>query len=900
MTAQDSEAHLTIVCATDRLARELRARHNESRRAAGDQVWNKPSIFSLRGWLDALWAATWPTLVVATPAQELALWLEVIESSGAAAQVISPMGVARQARQAYALARTYRMGATSTWGLGISEHQAFAGWRDAFEERCAKAGLLPRASLMDSLAETIQAGNLPGLGSVRLDGWSELPPQLERLLEALRAQSVPVEISGGTGEALVEPGLLRPLNPAEEARVVAGCINGLLRAANEAGADAPRIGIFVSDAEQARPLLESGLREALCPDRADGVTAAVEPWRFVRGQPLFQHPLVAAALDALNLDRYDNDLSLISRTLLSPFLWGGNGEERGRGVVDLALRERGGRRYPLTSITKVATRGARPAGETAARLEALAFELETRHGMATPTGWKERFEARLAILGFPGRRSESSSRYQAFNAFKKCLAELATLDAIAPELTEAQARHWLREIVVARPFEARIDQEQPVQVLPFEDVAGLRFDHVFVLGVTAGALPRPRTVSAFLDSAELERCAPEATAGGRLEEAKRLVAELGAAAPNVSWSCPVYDDQGALCMPSALIGPWPDGFEAGGGHQSLLQEILAKGRAVALPSEDLAPAVADAAAEGVRGGVSILANYATSPFVAFCRSRLGLEAFPDEVGGLDARVQGDLVHAALARFWKETRTSLQLQVLMADAKALDRTLESCVDQAANDDGHLPELVFGRALVQMEKARLVAVLRDWLKHEARRVHPFEVVCVEREIKIQIEGLPQKLRLDRVDRIMVGETPRHVVIDYKSGFWLPSTGWSPDALTEPQLPIYAAYGDLAELGVPSIDGIALAQVAEGKYGFRMWSNFAGRLVPDERGTLGKPVQDWAALRDGWRTWLAAAARGFLAGDAWLEEDALAGSPFLEDLKPFDRRNSLDDITKPTEAL
>jgi ATP-dependent helicase/nuclease subunit B len=900
MTAPDTGTELTIVCETDRLARELRARHNESRRDAGDQVWNKPSIFSLRGWLDFLWTASWPTLVVATPAQELALWFEVIEASGAAAQVISPMGVARQARQAYALARTYRLDTSDVWGLGVSEHQAFAGWRQAFDERCRAAGLLPRAALMDSLAETIGSGGLVVAGPVRLEGWSELPPQLARLVEALQAQSVPIEISQPGGGATEPSTLWRPLNPTEEARLVAGRVRGLLKASNEEGTDAPRIGIFVADAEKARAAVESALREALCPDRADGVISQAEAWRFVRGQPLFLHPLVSAAVDALNLDRFDNELALISRILLSPFIWGGNGEERGRGIVDLGLRERGGRRYPLASITKLAKKGDRPVGDTAARLEALAFELETRHGMATPTGWKERFEARLAILGFPGRRSESSSRFQAFNAFKKCLAELATLDAIAPELTEAEARHWLREIVVARPFEARIEQEQPIHILPFEDVTGLRFDHVFVLGVTAGVLPRPRTVSAFLDSAELERCAPEATAAGRLEEAKRLVSMLGVAAPRVTWCCPIYDDQGALCMPSALIGPWPDGVDVLAGDRSLLQEVMGGGVEASMPAADPVPAVADAAAEGVRGGVSILSNFATSPFVAYCRSRLGLEAFPDEVGGLDARVQGNLIHAALARFWTEAKTSTKLHALIADPQLLDQMLENCVRAAAEDDGHLPELVFGRVLVRMEKARLVAVLREWLKHEARRAHPFEVVCVERETRIEIEGLPQKLRLDRVDRIMVGDALRHVVIDYKSGFWLPSTGWSPDALTEPQLPIYAAYGNLSEIGVPSIDGIALAQVAEGKYGFRMWSNFAGRLVLDERGTLGKAVQDWEALREGWRSWLAGAARGFLAGDAWLDEGALAGSPFLEDLRPFDRRNSQNGPTQPTEAL
>lgn len=878
----------TVVCATARLARELRAHFNESMRESGRAVWEKPAVHSLRGWLDQLWLSTWPTLNVATPGQELSLWHEVVESSGAADQVISTMGVARQARHAYQLAREHSISERSVWEFASPEHRSFSEWRVAFEARCADAHVLPRAALLDHVAEAVESGRLKIAGKVRFEGFLTLTPQLKRLITALETY-VLVEVAERGGIANPSsPAFWRPLNPRDEAQAVAGAVRGLLEEAAQSGQDAPRISVAMLDPEEGRVLLEQALRESLRPDRADGVVDEAEPWRFVRGQPLYLHPLAAAALDALRLDRHGNELSLVSRVLLSPFLWGGNDEKTLRARADLSLRERGARQISLAAAGRAIARRQDTVSDSFTRLEALQLEIENRHGKASPTGWKERFETRLSILGFPGGKSESSVRFQVYNAIRESLAELATLDSISPALTEAQARHWLREIMVARLFEPRVEHDQPVQIIPVQDVAGLKFDHVFVVGLSSSVLPQPRITSAFLDPAELEKRVPGASATGRLEEAKLLLDMLGNSSPRITWSCPLYDDQGALLLPSALVGPWPMERVTCERAPSLLESVVASGVCTTVSKSEVVPPVLNPEAEGVRGGVSILADYSTAPFLAFCRARLGIEDFPDEAGGLDARVQGNLLHAALQRIWGELKDSSTLKNYLSDESRITPLIEGAVLDAAEIDGMLPAEAFGKELTKMERTRLAALLRAWLEHEAQRPHPFRVVCIEKKTHATIEGLPLKLRLDRVDCITIDGAEKFLAIDYKSGFSIPSGGWAPDSLSEPQLPIYATFADLSELGIPCIDGIALAQVAEGRCGFRVWSNFTGRLVADSRGAFGKAVFDWPRLCEDWKKFLSAAARGFLAGDAKLLPGALNGSPFTRYLAPFDRND------------
>ena len=96
--------------------------------------------------------------------------------------------------------------------------------------------------------------------------------------------------------------------------------------------------------------------------------------------------------------------------------------------------------------------------------------------------------------------------------------------------------------------------------------------------------------------------------------------------------------------------------------------------------------------------------------------------------------------------------------------------------------------------RLEQLRLQRLLLQWLALEARRPADFAVLAIEAKHAIDLDGLALRLQIDRIDRLDDG---RLLVIDYKSGSAVDTRSWAEARLTEPQLPLYATWGDLGAL-------------------------------------------------------------------------------------------------------
>jgi RecB family exonuclease len=80
-----------------------------------------------------------------------------------------------------------------------------------------------------------------------------------------------------------------------------------------------------------------------------------------------------------------------------------------------------------------------------------------------------------------------------------------------------------------------------------------------------------------------------------------------------------------------------------------------------------------------------------------------------------------------------------------------------------------------------------LIYEWLTTvEAARTVPFTVEDVEREVTVDLSGLPLNVRIDRIDRINNGSL---ILIDYKSGKQSKTKLECPRP-EEPQLLVYAA--------------------------------------------------------------------------------------------------------------
>jgi len=156
-----------------------------------------------------------------------------------------------------------------------------------------------------------------------------------------------------------------------------------------------------------------------------------------------------------------------------------------------------------------------------------------------------------------------------------------------------------------------------------------------------------------------------------------------------------------------------------------------------------------------------------------------------------------------------------------------------------------------------------LLAVWLEVEARRA-PFRVIACEERHELDVEGLPVRVVIDRIDQLADG---RLVVIDYKSGRNDSVESWAEARIKEPQLPIYAA------LAFPDRDvaAVALARITPDKPAFLGVSEDEG-LLPEmkpldaqRRLYAEEDFPDWPSLRRLWAQRLTDVAREVRDGAA-----------------------------------
>jgi probable DNA repair protein len=857
-TADAAPRDTLTLAATDRLARQLREDANLARARSGGAVWEAPRIAGFSRWLTDAWTSGWPDAQLLNTAQELVLWREAIERDEVT--LLAPLAAAREARRADQLVRRYRIAldAVPAWQ---DEHHAFRRWRRHVTRRLREQRWITAADVAGEVAQRIAAGEMALPETIRLVGLvAALPPSEQAVIEALEGRGVRVERVDAAFHAVR---VSRYAIPDEEAqwRHVAHDIRGRLR---ERADDPPRIIIALPDAEAPRVLAESVLRALLAPWVAQGEGA--QPWRWERGTPLSDLPPVDTLLALLQLRASDNAPELVSRVLLSAGLWT-EAERAHTARADYALRQRGAPRIGLAMLQTLLP------DVLAARFEAFAQALARLPARALPSEWAAHFRALLDAIGWPGGDALDSAAFQAVRSARGLLDRLGTLDVPLGRVPGASAREWLAELARSARLSPRVEHAQPVLITSLEEAASLRADVLYVLDATAARLPSAARPTAFLPldaqrAAGIAEASPEAWLARTQAQVAML---LSACAPEVHVYAPRVDARGAELQPSIVLGAieaWrPIDAER---RVSAVERALSEETPAAIwPGHDPVPAVDQAELATLHADSALFRDWFESPFFAFCAYRLGIEPLPRPGQGLDARVQGTLAHAVLEDLWGRLRDSHALATI--DDAALGAHI------AASVDAHLarlmPEPAFGAVTRALERARACDVVAQWLLHERERCDPFTVERCELRAEPVVAGLQLRLRLDRVDRVETPFGERWLVIDYKTGREADPRGWKAERPLEPQLPLYASHAVTAAAGIPQVDGICFGHLKDGHPALVARTSWRAKLIeqPD-----ADTATEWREQLAQWRAAMEDAARGFLAGEAWLDPRVNARSP------------------------
>lgn len=804
-------------------------------------------------WLVELWDSSFPGEQVLRPVQLLVLAEQCVENSGFLADsVIGVQGIAQRFVDAFELAERYGLD-NSTGFAATNEQQAFAGWQEQLRATLREQNLLSAGQLAGALLDALTRGALELPVRIALSHALELSPLEQRLLNALVASGVERnELPAFRAESGADGGGVTQFCAPDfstEIQAAASWVAARFDGVGDGGSDTtmPRLALIASDIrpyeEPLRRALERGVYPySLFPAEAPGHQLA-EPWRIGAGR-LASYPVVATALDILLVSGGEIALELLSRVLRSPFVVDAEPLRARRAQLDLRWREQLQNRSSL----KRALREAHFAGfdDAADFLQQLHQQSAQNPRAALPSQWVQLFDRELLLAGWPNRDAGDSVLDQCRQGFSQVMDTLRALDRQLGQVGRSTALRWLQHVLQSKRFELKRDQAPPLQILSLEDARGQLFDGIWILGLGDTALPAAVEPSPFL-MRELLLAAgvPRADHNDALRRDRALLHELMQSAPDCVVSVPKQNGEGVAQSACALLDwdyPAWQAAEVGEGFSVSAQ--------LTVPPEDSVRAVSENEKNNLRGGTGLFKAYALSPFYAFLKYRLGLQAMPVPVEGLEPRRQGAWVHAVLEDFWRQLQTSQALRALP------DSELEARVDAAiesAMQDG----VVHGDELMRVEKRRIRTLVLEWLNFEKNRSEDFVVEATEQRGSVDAFGIPLRMQIDRLDRI--GD--RRVVIDYKTGT-VAANSLNADNLQEPQLPLYAL---LAESFAGEIDGIVLAQIhARDGMKVHMRSSWCGNLIEK---TVRNPVdtpEKWRAECEAWRKVLQHYAAGFLSGD------------------------------------
>jgi exodeoxyribonuclease-5 len=555
---------------------------------------------------------------------------------------------------------------------------------------------------------------------------------------------------------------------------------------------------------------------------------------------------------------------------------------------------------PETSFERLAHAAMRQAdGVHAPRLVAhLAALLEAARGASRrqlPSAWGAAFGELLDALGWPGQRALQMAEAAACDELREALGGLLALDGILGRVDGGEALRQLQRQCRDQAFAGPRQTLARVEICSLADALAGAVDGLWVMGLNEGAWPPAPRPNPLLP-AELQRRAgiSAARADSLAAEAQSLQALWCESAGEVVFSWAQREGERPLrASPLLRTEDWGLTVTGAARRICLLSSVLSP-QSSDMERIDDARAPPVGAAERIRGGTALLAAQAVCPAWAFYQYRLGAAVLPAPTFGLDARTRGSLLHAALEEFWRGRS--------LADLTQMDETIRSAEIQRvvahalAEFDRRAAEPLPPR-LRQLEGERLQALLAVWLEVEAQRA-PFRVVGCEERYPLDIEGLPVRVVIDRIDEL---EDGRLVVIDYKSGRNVSADSWAEARISEPQLPIYAA------LAFPDseVAAVVLARVTRDAPVFLGVAASEG-LLPEVKSLDAQRKRyaedefpDWETLRHIWAeriTELAREVRDGVAAVVFANEKAIEYCDVRPLLRVAERRQQFDEAGEP----
>lgn len=835
-----------VVTASERAARALTQSFHRARRAEALTAWQAPNIQDWQFFIRNAWnERSLDGRVVLNPLQEQSLWAGIV--SAAAPQAARIAGardrLASLAMDAHGLLCAYapqllNSKSRTSWDQDAG---AFSTWLAEFDQTCLSRSLVSPARLPLELIRTLQQDSAER-DPLLLAGFDRILPTQQALFAAWGPFT---QVAAGPTAARIE--FHQAADPVSELAACAIWAKQQLDA--NPGA---RLLVVTQDVPKRRGEIERAfLRFVL-----EGVTARAPSsvFEFSLGVQLSQIALARGASLLLHwlaesIEEHELDW------LLSTGQIAASADESLSLIAFMrALRRKGLER---TRWTLAEFLRQKPAAELSAAWVARVTQAQRRLQEFTrrpqsPLAWAELAPQLLELAGWPGGRALSSAEFQAHRRWRQTVDDCASLgfDGDSIEWKDFLA---LLDRAASETLFAPESEDPPILIAGPAESAGLTADAIWFLGATEQAWPAGGATHPFIPiSAQRAAGMPHASPRLDWELAGAVTHRLFGSAAEVHFSF-ARQNEGVEARPSRLIE------QLAGAPQPLPRKLCAPAAQQPLTAAFQDSTRVPFPPVAAHGGASTLTAQSQCAFKAFAVARLDAEAWDPAEAGLTAKERGQLLHEVLHSVWAGSPSGIRSHaelVALTDLRAfvalhVSHAVKTCMPLRARDS--MPQ-----RYLALEETRLLNVVAEWLAFERTRV-PFTVLDTEQKASVSVAGLPLRLRLDRIDRLIDNSL---LVIDYKSGNPTPNS-WELPRPDDVQLPLYSNFAlsdDTNQIG-----GLVFAKVRAGE------TDFTGK-VRDAKATLRANLRGNTNLvkkpldsdqLSAWRLYIEDLALAFLAG-------------------------------------
>ena len=849
-------AGATVVTPNRRLARHLIDDYDRSQRAAGRLAWPTARVLPWAAWIASMddeatsAGALLPRVRLSEQASAL-LWRNALDIEGS--PLLDPPALAASAAEAWDHVHAYGSGGESwrAWAGGDDEPAAFARWAERFRAALLAHGADDLPGATERVGQA--AASMPGWHGRRviLAGFLALTPQQQRVATALAAAGAIVEVLPTLGESAASPRRASFVSADAELRAALGWARREVE--RNPGA---QVGIVVPDLAQRLAAVRRRAIDLLgVPKDGEAFSPA---WNISLGAPIAEVPLVACAIDLLVLAWAALPSGRAAAWLRSAHLPRAQEARRSRAAIERPWLEQG---VDTVRLGEAIAALERSGDALARRLSALRAVVGKRH-RDTRHGWVDAWREALAVAGWPGDAPLRSDDHQAMAALDEHFAAYAALDAVVTgrgraELRAEEAIAAFAEILGGSPFQPE-SPPAPIQILGLYEAIGLPFDALWVTGMSDEVLPRPSRPHPLLPVRwQREHGVPRSDAGRELGYARDVASWLLRAAPAVVVShATTIDDR-----PSTPATVFPRGEPWAAEVPATPADAIFAARP---PRERLvepgAPPLAQD--ERCRAGSGLVAAQSDCPFQALAARRWRADPWPAPIVGLTPMERGNLVHAALASFWRETRSHGALVALLGDRARFEAALVRAAGEAIATVRSDRWQRVPRAVQSLEASRLSRLLATWIEEVERERPAFEVIHVEHDEALAIGPLAFSLRLDRVDRLADGGV---AIVDYKTGNVPSIARWTAGRPEATQLALYTLAWREAHPADP-VRAAVLARVKRGESKpIGLYADEDARFCAAAKAEKARAVVDWTSLEATWRGLVTGLVDAFAGGEA-----------------------------------